>query len=292
MKNVREMGALPFLNRLRGEKGGLRRTATFVVSFTFILSIVLSSVPLAFGASGPQSTVMIRGTTGTLASLNWSGYAVNGSSGSITAVQGSWTVPSVSCPSTGSAYAAVWVGIDGFQSSTVEQTGTDSDCHSGAPSYFAWFEFYPNPSVKIKGLAIHPGDEIQARVTFSSGAFKVFVADLTTGQTFSKSATVSNAARSSAEFIVEAPLVCTIFKCKLASLSNFGTVGFGQDYTGVSMTCGLIKNGVSGSIGSFGSAVQEITMVSQKNHNLVKAQPSVLTSDGLSFTVQWLSAGP
>ncbi len=263
-----------------------------LAALALILSIAFSSVPVAIGFSVRQSSTIIRSTNGLVASVNWSGYAVNGSSGSISAVQGSWVVPTVACPSSGNTYASFWVGIDGFQSKTVEQTGTDSDCQNGAPSYYAWFEFYPNPSVKITNLAIHPGDEINARVTFSSGTFKVLITDVTSGLSFSKSATVSNAARSSAEFIVEAPLICGLFRCRLASLSNFGTVGFGLDYTGINMSCGLIKNGVAGSIGSFGSAIQEISMVSQSNHNVVKAQPSALTNDGLSFTVQWLSAGP
>ena len=153
------------------------------------------------------------------------------------------------------------------------------------------YEFYPHPSFKI-GMAVHPGDVMGARVWFASGTFKLAIADLTTGQVFRKSQTVSSAARSSAEFIVEAPLVCTLLRCKLASLANFGTAGFGLDYTGINMTCGLMKNGVAGSIGSFGSSVQQITMVSQSSTTTVKAQPSALTSDGLSFTVQRLSSGP
>ena len=262
-----------------------------VVAIALAISMGLPSASLALGESTPQSSSMNWAANGSVASTNWSGYAVNGSAGSITAVQGSWTVPTVACTSTGSAYAAVWVGIDGFQSSTVEQTGTDSDCVNGAPAYNAWYEFFPNPSFKI-GIAIHPGDVIQARVTYSAGTFKATLIDVTTHQTFSKSKAVSSAARSSAEFIVEAPLICGLLKCHLASLSNFGAVGFGSDYTGISMSCGLIKGGVTGSIGSFGSSAQQITMVSQSGGSQVKAQPSALTSDGQAFTVQWLSAGP
>jgi Peptidase A4 family len=269
------------LNRLVGRGAAL----------AFILSIAFSSVPVAAVAVSPRSSAMIQERSGSFASTNWSGYAVNGSSGSITAVQGSWVVPLVSCLPTGTSYAAVWVGIDGFQSSTVEQTGTDSDCVNGVPNYYAWYEFYPHPSFKIGGT-VHPGDVMGARVWFSGGVFKVLIVDFTTRQSFSKSQTVSSAARSSAEFIVEAPLLCSLLRCSLASLSDFGTVGFGLDYTGVSMTCGLIMNGVPGAIGAFGSSVQEISMVSQSNGSQVKAQPSALTSNGQGFTVQWLSAGP
>src|SRR5215467_10329831 len=70
-------------------------------------------------------------------STNWSGYAVTGAN--VTDVQGSWIVPTVLCPG-GSQYSSFWVGIDGFNSGSVEQTGTDSDCQNGVPTYYAWFE--------------------------------------------------------------------------------------------------------------------------------------------------------
>jgi hypothetical protein len=81
-------------------------------------------------------------------STNWSGYAVTGPNGSVTDVKASWKVPLVTCPTNtangSGGYAAFWVGIDGWSSSTVEQIGTDSDCVSlsGAPytpTYYAWF---------------------------------------------------------------------------------------------------------------------------------------------------------
>src|SRR5262245_38418315 len=71
-------------------------------------------------------------------SSNWSGYAVTGAPGSVTDVQGSWVVPAVTCSGGPNQYAAIWVGIDGFNSNTVEQTGTDSDCQNGTPTYYAW----------------------------------------------------------------------------------------------------------------------------------------------------------
>ncbi len=268
----------------------MKRPALLAVFVVLVVSVFpLGSAPLI--ASG-SSLSPVNVLDGSVRSTNWSGYAVNSSSGSITAAGGSWVVPPVICPSSGSSYSSYWVGIDGFQSSTVEQTGTDSDCRNGVPTYYAWYEFYPNPSHKISGITVHAGDVIGAKVTFASGTFKAAIKDITTGALFSTSATVSGAARSSAEFIVEAPVVCTLFRCKLASLANFGSVGFGYDSTGVKMTCDLTMNGVTGSIGSFGSSVQEITMVSQSSISQVKAQPSPLTTDGTSFTVQWLSSGP
>jgi hypothetical protein len=45
-------------------------------------------------------------------------------------------------------------------------------------------------------------------------------------------------------------------------------------------------------LGTYGSAIQEITMVSQNNPSVVKSLPSAVSSDGTSFTVQWMNAGP
>jgi len=65
-------------------------------------------------------------------STNWSGYAAqtnlnNPQSGAVTGVGGSWIVPTVM----GNGYSAVWVGIDGYSSPTVEQLGTEEDIVNG-----------------------------------------------------------------------------------------------------------------------------------------------------------------
>ena len=109
-------------------------------------------------------------------SYNWSGYAVTGSSGAVTDAKGSWTVPTATCAGTPTGYSSFWVGIDGFSSGSVEQTGTDSDCvslngKSGTPTYYAWFEFYPNPSYVIEfSKGVQPGDIMTAEVKYAGQA--------------------------------------------------------------------------------------------------------------------------
>ncbi len=224
---------------------------------------------------------------GRSSSLNWAGYAVTGSAGSVSDIRGSWIVPSIqgSCPST-NQYSSFWVGIDGFNSNTVEQTGTDSDCRSGAPTYYAWYEFYPHPSKVISRVTVHPGDVISAEVLYSGGRFTVTIRDTTTGASYSTSAKVSSAQRSSAEWIAEAPSSTG----GILPLADFGTVSFGADATGVASTCTATVGGVTGTIGSFGSGVQSISMVTSSG--ALKAQPSALSTDGTSFSVAWESAGP
>src|SRR3989449_6264263 len=241
--------------------------------------IVLSFLSLASAAPVLQLTLAPRTHDGSFQSTNWSGYAVTGSSGSVSIAKGSWTVPAIqgSCPST-NQYSSFWVGIDGFNSGTVEQTGTDSDCQNGAPTYYAWYEFHPPPSFLISGMTITPGDHITAQASFSGRSFTVTITDTTTGASFSTSAKVRSAQRSSAEWIAEAPSSSG----GILPLANFGTVSFSS--------CTATISGTTGTIGSFGAAVQQITMVTSSG--TVKAQPSALSGSGDSFSVTWKSSGP
>jgi len=45
----------------------------------------------------------------------------------MTKALGSWVVPAGTC-SSGDQYASMWVGIDGYGTDTVEQTGTKTNC--------------------------------------------------------------------------------------------------------------------------------------------------------------------
>lgn len=212
---------------------------------------------------------------GTVVSTNWSGYAVTGSS--FTSAVGSWVVPTATCGA-GYRYAAFWVGIDGYSSDTVEQTGTDSDCDGGTPNYYAWYEFYPFPSFNIPSLTITPGDRISAQVVYDGSEFTVTITDVTTGKTFSKSATVSSAKRSSAEWIAEAPSSGIILP-----LADYGTVLFGEDNTSIAGTCNATDSTTNGHIGAF-STIEEITM---EKKSVKESIPSALSSDGTSFSVTW-----
>ncbi len=249
-------------------------------SATATAFIVLSFLMTASALPIPQLTLAPRTHDGSFTSTNWSGYAVTGASGSVSDAKGSWTVPAIqgTCPST-NQYSSFWVGIDGFSSGTVEQTGTDSDCQNGAPTYYAWFEFFPHPLFLINGLTITPGDHMTAEANFNGRSFTVTITDTSTGASFSTSSKVSRAQRSSAEWIAEAPSSSG----GVLPLADFGTVSFSADTATVS--------GTTGTIGSFGSSVQAITMVSSSG--AVKAQPSSLSgTNGDSFSVTWKSSGP
>jgi hypothetical protein len=215
-------------------------------------------------------------------STNWSGYAVTGSG--FTSAKGSWTVPSVNCAKTPNTYASFWVGIDGWTSSTVEQTGTDSDCNGSSPSYYAWYEFYPKGSVNISSVTVAPGDQMSAAVTYSGSEFTITITNQTTGKTYSKSSRVNSAKRTSAEWIAEAP--CCTRGGGILPLADFGTVYLGADYTGISGNNDATDSSVSGPINNFGTAVNESIMTNGTT-GADEAVPSSLTSDGSSFSVVW-----
>lgn len=76
-------------------------------------------------AGGPAKAKVVAGRNGyNINGYNWSGAAATGSG--FSSVTSTWTEPSVTCNSTNDLMAP-WVGIDGYGSSTVEQTGVATD---------------------------------------------------------------------------------------------------------------------------------------------------------------------
>ncbi len=249
-------------------------------AIAMVCVLALSGLSLGVSAGGISHAPRIKIKDGSSSSTNWGGYAVTGGAGSVTDVKGSWIVPAVTCTS-GNQYSSFWVGIDGYSSNSVEQTGTDSDCSGATPVYSAWYEYYPKYPVYSR-MAIHPGDVMFAEVKYTGrSSFTTTLTDVTTGKSFSSTGKVPSAARSSAEWIMEAP-----YSGGVLPLANFGAVSFGQDYTGRAPTGVATIGSATGAIGSFPAAsVQQIAMA--YTNGTVKASPSVLTTDGTSFVGTW-----
>ena len=163
------------------------------------------------------------GRTTIVTSSNWAGYAATGSAGQFTSVSSSWIQPAGNC-SRGNQYAAFWVGLDGYASSTVEQTGSEVDCAGRTPRYYAWYEMYPGASVVFPN-PVRAGDHFSASVSYLGlGNFHLTLTDSTQIWTQLLTRALAGAARSSAEVIAEAPC-CTYFGGTLP-LTNFGTAHF------------------------------------------------------------------
>ena len=214
-------------------------------------------------------------------STNWSGYAVSTAAGAVSQVAGSWVVPAVA--SSVSGYSSAWVGIDGWNSATVEQLGTDSDFVNGQAHYYAWYEMYPAGSVNLS-LAIHPGDTISASVsTTGTGQFVLSITDVSTGGSFATTQTSAQAQRSSAEWIQEAPSS----RRGILPLADFGTIHFSGASATVNGTPGLADTSWSG------STLNQIDMVTSTGSP--KATTSALSDAASpapsSFSVTWVSSG-
>jgi len=204
-------------------------------------------------------------------STNWSGYVGTGGTGAFSSVSASWTQPTATCSSSrrrsSDQYAAFWVGLDGFSSDSVEQTGSDSDCVGRTPSYYGWYEMYPANPVYFSN-PVAPGDQMSASVTFSgTETYTLVLKDSTQGWTQTITANEPGLDRSSAEVITEAPSSNT----GVLPLADFGTVS----YTGAT------ANGTS--LASLSPT--EIIMVD--NSGLQEDSTSAISSSG-AFSNTWI----
>ena len=129
----------------------------------------------------------------------WGGYADTGAR--FTSISGSWTVPALNCSSVPNSSVSPWIGIDGFDSDTVEQIGFDQDCENGVAAYYPWVEMYPADSIYFTET-VKAGDHITASVSVSGSSWTLTEKDTTRGwsKTFHESGSDQ---LSSAEAIVE-----------------------------------------------------------------------------------------
>ncbi len=263
------------------------RKAALFVAISCALAMVIAGAFAVGTAAAARSNVgasartitVYRGTPrvkshGTATSTNWSGYAATGANGAFTDVKGSWVEPTATCSARATAYSSFWVGLDGYNSNSVEQLGTDSDCSRGRATYYGWIEMFPNPSIELSTSTykVAPGDTLTAEVKYNGNS--TYTLSMSSSRGWNYSTTQSgNFTNSSAEWIAEAPSSCSA-TCSVLPLANFGTMSFSNS----------TANGAT--IGSFGSSVwQEITM--DTSGGVVKAQPTALNGSGNGFSDTW-----
>ena len=272
----------------------LRLAASLAVLLTGLLVSGSSAWGAGSGHSQPTASWIIHGRSpftktvkGTTTSRNWSGYAVTGTT--FTQVEGSWVEPTAQCPTpTKKAEAAAfWVGIDGFSSKddTVEQIGADSDCDkgpkkgAGIPTYYAWWEMDTASSTGSTTIPepVSPGDQMSAVVSNAGGTYTLTLIDA--GPTGAGKWTYSPGPQSpspapkaaSAEWIAEAPSICTAKKCTPENLADFVSVTFN----------GATANGSS--VSSYpNNQTFKINMTKGKT---IKAEPEGLS--GSQFSIDW-----
>jgi hypothetical protein len=205
-------------------------------------------------------------THATVTSTNWSGYAATGST--YTSVSTTFTQPAVTCTSSGhrrgsDSYSAFWVGLDGYSSATVEQTGTEADCAGTTAEYSAWYELYPANPVTYSNM-VRPGDSITETVSFSgSDTYTMTVADSTQGWTKTTTKASAGDSRSSAEVIAEAPSSGT----GVLPLADFGTVNFNGSLVNGSNLSSTSPTGIN-MTSSSGAAEATISAFSGDNFSI------------------------
>ena len=256
-------------------------------SATHAPGLDLHGFHLVTNARLPRTVLPHLARNATTDSNNWSGYAaVAKKNVALRFVESTFTVPSINCSavrigSAGQTYAAEWVGLDGFSSSTVEQTGVDSFCNSatGAATNQAWYEMFPLDPVVFSG--VNPGDTIFVAVYFdqSTSQYQLTLKDETTGadmQADQNCPSGSTCDRNSAEVIEEDP---------------GGSVGGGinlADFGKVSFTNTLVtaRDGLRGTL-SPSSLWTSTDIIMQDPSGEDMATPSALTDGGADFSVTW-----
>jgi hypothetical protein len=195
------------------------RRSTALTAAGIALCAAFATGPAAF-ASAPAA---VPGpTTGphAVSSGDWAGYAVT--DGTYTSVSANWVQPSVTCTGAPTFYTSTWVGLDGYNDSALEQTGTEADCVNGTPEYGAWWEVLP-ASESPYSVTVRPGDHLSASVVYNGdGSFTMTLSNTTEGWTKStRHAGSSGFQNSSAEVISQATSVG----------GQIGTVGSGYSVT-------------------------------------------------------------
>jgi hypothetical protein len=256
-------------------------------SATAAPSVHLHGFHLVRNARLPRTVLPHLARNTTVDSNNWSGYAaVAKNNVALRFVESTFTVPSVNCSAVtigtgGQTYAAEWVGLDGFNSTTVEQTGVDSFCNSstGAATNQAWYEMYPLDPVVFSG--VNPGDKILVAVYYDSatGQYQLSLDDETTGanmQTAQSCPSGSTCDRNSAEVIEEDPGGSVAGGINLA---DFGTVNFAASRV-------TSRDGLRGTL-SPSSLWTTTDIIMQDPSGDDMATPSALTDSGANFSVTW-----
>jgi hypothetical protein len=246
----------------------------------------------ATAASSPHSSKiaqvhpMIRtpgaSTSGTVTSGNWAGYAAlpEHSSGKFRYVAATFTVPSVNCATTPSSFSVHWVGLDGFNSSTVEQDGVESDCDGSTPTYSAWWETFPGNSIQTV-FSVNAGDAVTASVFFeaASGAhhdmYNIVLTDITSGQHFNlwKPCGASSCSNNSAEIISEAPSNGS----GILPLADYGL----ESFVNIKVHD---KSGQKGGISSSNWKHDKIIQASATTHDLLASPSTLFGSHAFSNT--------
>lgn len=180
----------------------------------------------------------------TATSDNWSGYVASPTSGTVSAVRGTFKVPSVRHASAGSTVSQ-WVGIGGWGDPTLVQAGVNVVPVSQAATLVEpWWEVVPGPQHLATGVMTRPGDTVTVELSqVSSATWSISLTDDSRQETFS-TVQAYDGTMSSAEWVVEADTTSAGRLTRLApyapvvNFTNLGLSGAPYDLTRVVMVQG------------------------------------------------------
>jgi len=175
------------------------------------------SVDVIADVFGYFSTTATLNDNGYETSENWSGYEEDNGTGTAndTSVSGTFTIPFLYQGDSTSDAMSEWVGIDGFlnDNPNLIQAGIFEQPTSPTTfGFYPWWEILPaaatNVSTSFPDMV--PGDTLTITITqATSTTWTIDLDDVTQSESFTTTQTYppSGAAETSAEWIVEAPLV-------------------------------------------------------------------------------------
>ncbi|HWE15350.1 MAG TPA: G1 family glutamic endopeptidase [Solirubrobacteraceae bacterium] len=180
-----------------------------------------SAAPLSLTAHGQLFHLASGARANANQSSNWFGYnqgALEQNGKLFNSITGDWTVPTATQHTSGQAEASSdWIGIGGgcvdsgctVTDGTLIQTGTEQDVSStGSPSYSAWYELVPAPSLTISSMNVSPGDHMHASVSEvvnDADVWAITIKDVTRNESFSTTVPYPST-HGTAEWIEETPL--------------------------------------------------------------------------------------
>ena len=258
-------------------------------------AVLVAGSAATLGGAPPAPAATQRST-----SSNWAGYAVSRSPTKFRHIRGDWVQSAIDCSTAPGTYSSAWVGIGGFHSTSqaLEQIGTEADCSTGGQArYSTWYEVVPDTSHSAK-LTIAAGDHMRASVAVAGTTVTLRLWNLTKGTSFTKVVHAPAVDTTSAEWIVEAPSLCTsMTNCISTPLANFGSTTF-------TAAQAVSSTGHAGTIGdpAWSATAIDLTLggggrrfIDARRAGLGgggEAKTGDLGADGASFAVNYQGSAP
>ncbi len=278
-----------------------------VVILILVIWFILSGIILAFPVSAysgpvtpPYSAGISKLAPSSPATIkvdknpHWSGYADLSTNGSVSSVEASFMLPSVTCNSSSPHEQEMYffAALDDLnKSDDFEYAGALAYCPAGytTPSYYA----INNVSFIISTVTPNAGDTIFVSINVVQGNFIYNVTDVTTRQSSVQNDSVVSASLNSAEVLTDTGNCGNATVQIDCPITNFKSVSFGGSSTHIKGTCYATIGGKIEPIGGFGTATKLFKgVITNEAGNITDLATSALNTKETSFKVIFKHPGP